>query len=89
MHAVDLPLASLGAAIGRVRRLACVAVLLAAFPAGAAGTDEASTESGATAEPEVITAKKPKEDDPPKKKGPREFTMADLPKQCKGVLAAD
>lgn len=32
---------------------------------------------------------KPKEDDPPKKKGPREFTMADLPKQCKGVLAAD
>lgn len=33
---------------------------------------------------------KPKdEEDPPKKKGPREFTMADLPKQCKGVLASD
>jgi penicillin-insensitive murein DD-endopeptidase len=32
---------------------------------------------------------KPKEDDPPKKKGSREFTMADLPKQCKAVLAAD
>ncbi|RYI18939.1 MAG: penicillin-insensitive murein endopeptidase [Acetobacteraceae bacterium] len=32
---------------------------------------------------------KPKDDDVPRKKGPREFTMADLPKQCKGVLAAD
>jgi penicillin-insensitive murein endopeptidase len=34
-------------------------------------------------------AKKPKEDDAPKKKGPREFTMADLPKQCQAVLASD
>jgi len=33
--------------------------------------------------------KKPKEDDAPRKKSPREFTMADLPKQCQGVLAAD
>jgi penicillin-insensitive murein DD-endopeptidase len=33
--------------------------------------------------------KKPKEDDAPRKKGPREFTMADLPDQCQGVLAAD
>ena len=33
--------------------------------------------------------KKPKEDDAPRKKTPREFTMADLPKQCQGVLAAD
>ena len=32
---------------------------------------------------------KPKDEDAPKKKGPREFTMADLPKQCKGVLASD
>ena len=32
---------------------------------------------------------KPKEEEGPRKKGPREFTMADLPKQCKGVLAAD
>ena len=40
-------------------------------------------------DPPKADSKKPKEDDPPKKKGPREFTMADLPKQCKGVLAAD
>ena len=40
-------------------------------------------------DPPKADGKKPKEDDPPKKKGPREFTMADLPKQCKGVLAAD
>ena len=33
--------------------------------------------------------KKPKEDDAPRKKSPREFTMADLPRQCQGVLAAD
>jgi penicillin-insensitive murein DD-endopeptidase len=39
--------------------------------------------------PPKSNGKKPKEDDAPKKKGPREFTMADLPKQCKGVLAAD
>lgn len=32
--------------------------------------------------------KKPKEDDAPKKKGPRQFTMADLPKQCQNVLAS-
>ena len=40
-------------------------------------------------DPPKADPNKPKEDDPPKKKGPREFTMADLPKQCKGVLAAD
>ena len=33
--------------------------------------------------------KKPQDDDAPKKKGPRQFTMADLPGQCKDVLAAD
>lgn len=33
--------------------------------------------------------KKPKDEDAPKKKGPREFTMADLPKQCQAVLASD
>ena len=31
---------------------------------------------------------KPKEDDAPKKKTPRQFTMADLPKQCQDVLAS-
>jgi penicillin-insensitive murein DD-endopeptidase len=40
-------------------------------------------------DPPKSDGKKPKEDDAPKKKGPREFTMADLPKQCKAVLAAD
>jgi penicillin-insensitive murein DD-endopeptidase len=40
-------------------------------------------------DPPKSSGKKPTEDDPPKKKGPREFTMADLPKQCKGVLASD
>jgi penicillin-insensitive murein DD-endopeptidase len=40
-------------------------------------------------DPPKTDGKKPKEDDPPKKKGPREFTMADLPKQCKAVLASD
>ncbi len=39
--------------------------------------------------PPKSDGKKPKEDDAPKKKGPRQFTMADLPKQCKAVLAAD
>ncbi len=39
--------------------------------------------------PPKVDPNKPKEDDPPRKKGPREFTMADLPKQCKAVLAAD
>ena len=39
--------------------------------------------------PPKSSGKKPKEDDAPKKKGPREFTMADLPKQCKAVLASD
>jgi penicillin-insensitive murein endopeptidase len=33
--------------------------------------------------------KKPKDEDAPKKKGARDFTLADLPKQCKAVLAAD
>lgn len=32
---------------------------------------------------------KPKDPDAPHKKGPREFTMADLPGQCKSVLASD
>ena len=32
---------------------------------------------------------KPKEDDAPKKKGARDFTMADLPKQCGKVLKAN
>jgi penicillin-insensitive murein endopeptidase len=40
-------------------------------------------------DPPKSTGKKPKEDDAPRKKGPREFTMADLPKQCEGVLASD
>lgn len=40
-------------------------------------------------DPPKSDGKKPKEDDAPKKKGPREFTMADLPKQCKAVLASD
>ncbi|MGB2893938.1 MAG: penicillin-insensitive murein endopeptidase [Albidovulum sp.] len=31
----------------------------------------------------------PKKPNGPRKKGPREFTMADLPRQCTGVLAAD
>ena len=33
--------------------------------------------------------KKPRDEDAPRKKGPREFTMADLPKQCQNVLAAN
>ena len=39
--------------------------------------------------PPKSDGKKPKGEDAPRKKGPREFTMADLPKQCKGVLASD
>lgn len=31
---------------------------------------------------------KPKDDDAPRKKGPREFTMADLPQQCQDVLVS-
>ncbi|MDZ4087753.1 MAG: penicillin-insensitive murein endopeptidase [Tabrizicola sp.] len=40
-------------------------------------------------DPPKSDGKKPREDDAPRKKGPREFTMADLPRQCKGVLASD
>ena len=40
-------------------------------------------------DPPKSDGKKPKDEDGPKKKGPREFTMADLPKQCAGVLASD
>ncbi len=32
--------------------------------------------------------KKPTEPAPPRKRGPREFTMADLPRQCKNVLSS-
>jgi len=32
---------------------------------------------------------KPEDPEAPRKKGPREFTMADLPKQCQDVLASD
>jgi penicillin-insensitive murein DD-endopeptidase len=39
--------------------------------------------------PPKSDGKKPKDEDAPRKKGPREFTMDDLPKQCQGVLAAD
>lgn len=39
--------------------------------------------------PPKSTGKKPKDEDEPKKKGARDFTLADLPKQCKAVLAAD
>ncbi len=39
--------------------------------------------------PPKSTGKKPKDEDAPRKKGPREFTMADLPKQCQAVLAAN
>lgn len=38
--------------------------------------------------PPKDTKKKPKDDDAPKKKGPRQFTMADLPRQCKDVLVS-
>lgn len=33
--------------------------------------------------------KRPKAEDEPRKKGPRDFTMADLPKQCQSVLVSD
>jgi penicillin-insensitive murein endopeptidase len=33
-------------------------------------------------------AKKPKDPDAPKKRGARDYTMADLPRQCAGVLAS-
>jgi hypothetical protein len=36
--------------------------------------------------PPKSDGKKPKDEDAPTQAGPREFTMADLPKQCKGVL---
>jgi penicillin-insensitive murein DD-endopeptidase len=39
--------------------------------------------------PPKSDGKKPKDEDAPKKKGARDFTLADLPKQCKAVLAAD
>jgi penicillin-insensitive murein endopeptidase len=39
--------------------------------------------------PPKSDGKKPRDEDAPRKKGPREFTMADLPGQCKAVLAAD
>jgi penicillin-insensitive murein DD-endopeptidase len=40
-------------------------------------------------DPPKSTGKTPKEDDAPRKRGPREFTMADLPRQCADVLASD
>jgi penicillin-insensitive murein DD-endopeptidase len=39
--------------------------------------------------PKETKKKKPKDEDAPKKKGARDFTLADLPKQCRNVLAAD
>jgi len=40
-------------------------------------------------DPPKSTGKKPKdEEDPPKKKGARDFTMADLPAQCAAVLSS-
>ena len=36
--------------------------------------------------PKPTKKKKPAEDDAPRKKGPREFTLADLPRQCGNVL---
>lgn len=38
--------------------------------------------------PPKSSGKKPKDPEAPKKRGPRDFTMADLPKQCQDVLAA-
>jgi penicillin-insensitive murein endopeptidase len=38
--------------------------------------------------PKDTKKKKPKDDDAPRKKGPREFTMADLPRQCQDVLGS-
>ncbi|MDX5349289.1 MAG: penicillin-insensitive murein endopeptidase [Paracoccaceae bacterium] len=39
--------------------------------------------------PPKSDGKKPRDEDAPRKKGPREFTMADLPRQCQNVLAAN
>ena len=39
--------------------------------------------------PKPTKKKKKTDEDAPRKKGPREFTLADLPKQCRDVLAAD
>jgi penicillin-insensitive murein endopeptidase len=38
--------------------------------------------------PKDTKKKKPKPEDEPKKKHPRQFTMADLPRQCRDVLAS-
>jgi penicillin-insensitive murein endopeptidase len=38
--------------------------------------------------PKDTKKKKPKAEDEPKKKHPRQFTMADLPRQCRDVLAS-
>ncbi len=45
--------------------------------------------SNAYLHPETLPKPANPEPPPPKKKHPREFTMADLPKQCVGVLASD
>ena len=39
--------------------------------------------------PKETGKNKPKDEDEPRKKGAREFTMTDLPKQCQAVLAAN
>ena len=39
--------------------------------------------------PPKSDGKKPKDEDQPKKKGARQLTLTDLPKQCRDVLAAD
>ena len=39
--------------------------------------------------PKATGKKDPNEEDPPKKKHPRQFTLADLPNQCQAVLASD
>lgn len=39
--------------------------------------------------PPKSDGKKPRDEDAPRKKGPREFTMADLPRQCNGVLSSE
>ncbi|MGQ0564007.1 MAG: penicillin-insensitive murein endopeptidase [Gemmobacter sp.] len=38
--------------------------------------------------PPKSTGKKPKDPEAPRKRGPRDFTMADLPRQCADVLAS-
>ena len=40
-------------------------------------------------DPPKSTGKKPRDEDPPPQKGARDYTMADLPRQCQAVLAAD